>query len=1035
MAAVLPNGSLAVSYRYAFGDGRSLSTTSWQVPHVYSGPGLYPVYAQGVDALGQTHDNLASIVPVRVDSSYTPDVLGNLAGVTGAVVSNGTSATHATALIPAGGRVSVSVSVVSPPTNPRSQLLATSFSVSTAGKPYANFTNESLSSNATSWVTVGFASTTPSAVYDLTFSLPTVTPSHSAAVVAYSNFTFGIFVGSGLAGSDLPLPSSPHPGSLIAAEAAPGGAPTLDPAFGFGNNAESEVVANVYQSLIAPNGSATGPSPADFVPVLATCVPGSPLCASLYGGNTLVNGTNVTFVVNKYSKFYDSLNRHAWAVWPSDVMFSFLREMAFSDLGCPQCNSGWLLAQALLPTGNGSWDLGLHVPFNTTPQHLYESMTLNDSQNCPAAAFVHGGHGCITFHTQNGTGSAWTSARAFLEFLANVQSGAVVPCGWFSANAQGNGVPYWTRGNFTGSGDRSCPSPGTPGFGVAPANLTPTDWDAWEIRGSGYLGGAYLGNVQNESAGSGPYYLSGYRPGLGYNLSANPSYTATPTCTFAGCLPKFGTFDPQVSVLWNGSSSSDLGALVNGGVDFAAVTPTDFGSLSHAVALGLAATRTVATFGESFAQLNLNYNVSLADRLTGRNLTAPPALLADVNFRQFLVHAFPYASAQQRVFTSRGLEAISPVGGILPGLLGGGGPSTVSWPQGDASPNASAVGSAGWWWARTASDGLAGAACTPKNPCSFPICFLNGSGPSARALALWASSINTLSNHSVTPVLYNVSAAQYLLNNYFWGPGGDALTVVMAPTWRADYADPTDFVQPALYPDSAYTAGDALAEALRPLNASGCNTSAMHYARLGVPVSQGCQGAAYDAMLSALNAAARGPVNASALGLYGEAEHILNALALYVWVGQLTNVVALAPWIDPASANSNPLLGGEFNLWYDLRSYPTPGAPLGVRGPFSSVDPVGLSGTFTVSALATAGTGGYSYNWSGLPSRCSGLTNRTAYCQAAAPGLYLLNVTVTDQSGGQATSGVLAVIVLDPARPDRERLGQRRGPRSASERL
>ena len=77
--------------------------------------------------------------------------------------------------------------------------------------------------------------------------------------------------------------TSPHPGTIMAFEDAPGGARTEDPAIAY-DTVSYEPILNVYQPLITYNGSTVGPSWQAFVPSLATCVPGSPQCQALYGG-------------------------------------------------------------------------------------------------------------------------------------------------------------------------------------------------------------------------------------------------------------------------------------------------------------------------------------------------------------------------------------------------------------------------------------------------------------------------------------------------------------------------------------------------------------------------------------------------------------------------------------------------------------------------------------------------------------------------------------------------------------------------------
>jgi hypothetical protein len=62
---------------------------------------------------------------------------------------------------------------------------------------------------------------------------------------------------------------------------------------------------------------------------------------------------------------------------------------------------------------------------------------------------------------------------------------------------------------------------------------------------------------------------------------------------------------------------------------------------------------------------------------------------------------------------------------------------------------------------------------------------------------------------------------------------------------------------------------------------------------------------------------------------------------------------------------------------------------------------VGQSVTFTTTA--SLGSGGYSYNWSGLPTGCLGWT-ASFECLPVGSGTFVVNVTVTDSNGWSVTS-------------------------------
>jgi ABC-type transport system substrate-binding protein len=145
-----------------------------------------------------------------------------------------------------------------------------------------------------------------------------------------------------------PLGRGPHPGTLEIWEATGGAPSTMDPAQCYYSVCD-EPITNVYESLIAFNGTLTGPTADQFVPQVATCVPGSNLCLSQFGGNDLIypNLTTgapqyYTFEIDQNAHFYDPVTNVGWPVYPSDVLFTFARTMGWSDLPFEQATNGKL---------------------------------------------------------------------------------------------------------------------------------------------------------------------------------------------------------------------------------------------------------------------------------------------------------------------------------------------------------------------------------------------------------------------------------------------------------------------------------------------------------------------------------------------------------------------------------------------------------------------------------------------------------------------------------------------------------------------
>ncbi|MCI4360254.1 MAG: PKD domain-containing protein, partial [Thermoplasmata archaeon] len=516
----LPPSESASSYTYLFGDGSApLSSSQSTVNHNYSAPGVYLVEAQA-KINGLVHDNIPALTLVTVTPSFGTGTAGNLPGVSATILSNSTSpkgTAGVTAVLQTGQEVSVGASYTSSPTNPAFTPLAPKFNQTGGSVQGSNLTTNS---------------GTETLIYNTpgTYTITFIASATTGNTTLFQNFTWSVFVApvgehAGVAGTQLHV--SPHPGTIINYELAPGGALSEDPAIDY-ETVGAEPIYNVYQTLINYNGSLTGPTADSFVPQLATCVPGSIECQNLYG-SPLVNGPNYTFVIQHNASYYDPATQGHWGVWPTDVVFSMARTMGFSTLPCTECNNGWIITQALLNGGNYTWD-SIHGAYNNTPQQILGSMVINGT-DCPAVAMTND-HGCVTFDVWGGH-HVWPY---FLELIADPLGGSIVSCGWFSASNQGAGIPYWTSGNSTGAGDHPCGAPGTPGWGLAAAGIPKTGWDQWEQLGSGAFG-TFQGHVQYNMLGSGPYYMQQYSVAISYTLQANPYYGQNPYCTWTGCEP------------------------------------------------------------------------------------------------------------------------------------------------------------------------------------------------------------------------------------------------------------------------------------------------------------------------------------------------------------------------------------------------------------------------------------------------------------------------------------------------------------------
>jgi peptide/nickel transport system substrate-binding protein len=917
--AILPSGEIASTYMYDFGDNSNSTTSSSTASHSYAGPGAYIVSVQA--QVGTVwHDSYKGLVVVKVTNSAVAVNASDVPTVSGTLVSNSTSATSTTAptaVLQPGQSITVSGTYTGFPTNPAFTPSSPSISSSSGGLVSAA---SNTTTSATGTVTFANAGTGW-----VKFVVPSVGP---GGVVVHNDYTWTVFVATsgfnaGVAGQKA-LAKSPHPGSIVAYELVPGGSTSEDPAIDY-ETAGYEPILNVYQTLIAYNGSDVGPTPASYVPEIATCIPGSSAptgqsCQALYG-NSLVFQNNYTFVISAAPQFYDPATGNHWGVYPTDVMFSIFRTMGFSTLPGFGSNNGWILAQSLLGPGNTTYAPGAaHGAFNNTPGAMFATMSIN-STSCPAVALTQE-HGCVTFHASGG-GISWPY---FLELIGDPLGGSIVPCGWFSAPAQGAGIPYWTAGNVSGSGDHPCALPGTGGYGVAPASTPVNGYDNWEVAGSGANGGTYLGNVQWHMAGSGPYYMKLLSPGTSYILAANPAWAPNAMCTWLGCQPAAGKYAGSVSVVWEQSQIQGEQAYQAGVADFASIPSTDAAFLLQLIQAGKLGASSAPSISVYFFPYNFNFASSKTGQFTSVSTTIPADFFSHVGMRQFFAHAYPYQTIQNTISTKDGIQYLFNYGGAIPQFMTPYYANNVSWPSGDPCTDTSNPNCAGYWWAQMTTTGSpyydAEAVACKTTACSLPLFGQTGAPDLDQRMALWSSSLATLSSGAVkmTPVDVNfgVLVTQSLAN----GPGQQPFPVYTLG-WAPDYPDPTDYVIPMYQANSTYTYGDAVAQQTESpaFSAAACGhgpAELSYWSSHAVP--DNCQGQAYMAMNTLLALASS---NTSATGrvlLYNMASNIANALAFDTWWGQANTVSSFSIWIDGTTLNSNITIGGGGDqTWFTIQ--------------------------------------------------------------------------------------------------------------------
>jgi peptide/nickel transport system substrate-binding protein len=902
LTALLAPGESASSFTFNFGDGRNVTGTSPTVDHAYTSPGSYLVFVQAT-VHGSPHDNLHSLVAIQVDQSSASSTAGDVPTVVGVSTANSTSSVRPTGVLSPGQFLSVSASYTSAPTNPSWAEIAPKIVAPGASATKGNSTASSASAQATY---------SRAGIYTLSF----VGGAQSSGTTQYQNYTWTVFVSSIPAGvSGASVRSSPHPGKIVSYELQPGGAFSLDPAIDY-EVVGYEPIMNVYQTLVFYNQSQVGPYANNYVPDLATCVPGTSQCTKLYGNSLLsANGTDYTFVISSASSFYDPATGAHWGVYPSDVVFSLARTMGFADYPAVSINPGWIQAQSLLPNGTAGWDGGLHAPYNNTPQGILGSMLVNDSTFCPHPAMVID-HGCVTFVVHGG-GVSWPY---FFELIGDPLGASIVPCGWFSAPAHGNGIPYWTLGNVTGSGDHPCGMPGTPGYGLAPASIPPTGWDGWERAGAA---SPYLGDVQHDAVGSGPYYLAAYSIGASYDLKANPYYGSNPHCTWAGCLPPKGSFASEVFNTWETSAAQGEQAYASGTADFASIPSTDAGLAIQLLQQGKIGAASVPEINTN--EYGFDFNTSVADtaKYTSSPVTIPSNFFDYVGLRQFFVHAWPYATVQSSVNTVDGIQYGFNIGGAIPQFMGNYYPTNISWPSGDPCTSTTNPNCAGYWWSQATTAGTPYydpelAKCTASAPCQFPMFSFTGAPNLDDMLTFFGHSVSQLTGGRIQVSIADITATELFSVLGTYAPGTNPMPF-SAQIWYADYADPVDFVGPYYYPDATYTYNMALAETMaQPAwNATAsCPSSSDPMAYVHGPVGNTCQGPAYLAMLSLFYRAAHDSNPGERVLLYNLGEQIANKLAIHIDAYQGSTVSTYSTWIDASAvADDNMIFVGDYPWW------------------------------------------------------------------------------------------------------------------------
>ncbi|MEM0299053.1 MAG: ABC transporter substrate-binding protein [Thermoplasmata archaeon] len=431
-----------------FGDGTVGTGTT--VTHTYNAPGNYLVFLN-VTYSGGYVNNIANLFPITI----TPPTITNAvysSEITQPVLTINTTMNPNAPILTVNQTVYFVGSYLQPPTatnwslayyvfnfgDNSSQILPVYFNTSSGSFLPVNITHIYTHSGfyAVNLTVITYNSTNfvndlkvsndlqylPVTYYNAVLSSPHYATSVIKTVyVSTSTVKAGVLKGPG---------NVPNPSVINVVEVVPAGPYSFDPQIDY-ESVGFEVIANVYETLIAYNGS----SISQFVPIVAKEVPSF--------SNHLISpdGLNYTFYIRPNLTFS---NGDPLTVY--DVYMSMVRALLFVQ-GSPG-TPDWILAQDLLP--GGGFLPGLYSNGTALYQNITRAITYNNQTQS------------ITFHLLK-------PDPAFLDYVADplgagivdykwlVQHGAgitMTPSGFLNYTKYGNEMNYnnYIRYNAMGSG-------------------------------------------------------------------------------------------------------------------------------------------------------------------------------------------------------------------------------------------------------------------------------------------------------------------------------------------------------------------------------------------------------------------------------------------------------------------------------------------------------------------------------------------------------------------------------------------------------
>jgi hypothetical protein len=936
-ATVGVTGSETVkSFQVTWAPGQTTTGPTGSFAYTYASPGLYTVFANVTTASGAVHTGTGNLIAIKVNPS-APSIGSGYFPAVSVSLTNGSGGPYP--WIGAGGSVTVNGSYSVAPADGLYSTVAPTLTVPAGAVQSALISGPSFASAKYTFANPGY------------FPITLVAPVTGPTGTVYQNYTWGVYVGAtaaglGCAACKAPQQSSPHPNTIVSYSIAAGGALTLDPAADY-YSVGYEVDQAIDESLVLFNGTDSGQSPSNFVPEAATCVPGSPQCAALYGGNTLVQGSNYTFAIDPAAHFYNPYSGKSREVYPSDVMFSIIRAILYTQV---ETGTGYYvgfdIAGPLIPYAGLSpsdvsptWDLGpgaapIHYPYNNTPFWTFNAFAVNDTAYCPAAAMA--ANGCITLHA-DADGVAWP---ALLQILSIISVDGIQEAGWYTS--QGANVPGFICSSA--NPDLPCLLPGgvtsttNPAFEAAVTAMAPTAWDPEENAGySGYPDPVPA--VGFSEVGSGPYYLAYANPGVGYVLKANPSYQPPSGCKGqVGCLPDVGGYVPNVIRYWGSDDTIGISEVEAGYADTASFESSHYPLLLSLIQNGQFGLINFPTTTTTNLAFNLHINVALLASYDTNPINLPADAFSYEGLRATLEYAYPYLTAQSAGNVISGVDLGNPFGGFLPSSEPAFYDAKVPWPNYNnvtgqfGNPNvgsASTPGTSAWYWAQATTAGTPLydpelAAFSSSNPLIVPVIgFVVSPGINAQEMA-WGNSVTSITGGVIKfqQILLPSAGEEYT----YLSPGQVPWTIWWIG-WGPDYPAPVNNWQGA-YGPGLWGSADALYQTLAyddyggDFNDSTCGHSNptlvnmeywANYPNQVIP--QICQGTALNVTTYFANQATYTSDLATATQDWNLVQAVYNNLQLTIGIEQRNVAFSFAPWINPSTINQNSIIGGG-SEWY-----------------------------------------------------------------------------------------------------------------------